>query len=149
MQDSAIFRKRIEEPESPESVETGRETPNLVDGLIDGAAKDLGDSEEISKPSEFEEWEIRNGKYGIEYFGIGEIAKTFPISAQFAVIDRYVRGKMTGQTPASYQETIDAMETEIGSRKLGLYQRMKKLHDYVRVMEKYEKAKKLKDSFAP
>ena len=132
-----VFRRKVEE--EPETKPEPRDTPNLTEGREDGALQDADSVDEVPRPEPLDEWEIRNGKYGHEYFGIKELANEFPLKANFGVIDKYVRELITesGQiTPEAWQKVVDDMENEIGTRKLNPYDRIKRLAEYVKVMHK-------------
>ncbi len=149
MPEGIVFRERQEEIVEPEAPKEERETPNLIEGREDGAVKDPDAVEEIKKPSPLEEWEIKNGKYGLEFFNIKEIAGEFPLKMQFSVVDKYIKGLLQDgeMTPGRYQEAIDNIEKEIGSSKLGVYERLKKLADYVRIVGKMDELKKKREQF--
>ena len=149
MQNGIVFRERQEEIVEPEAPKEERETPNLIEGREDGAVKDKNAIEEVEKPSPLEEWEIKNGKYGLEFFNIKEIAGEFPLKMQFSVVDKYIKGLLQDgeMTPGRYQEAIDNIEKEIGSSKLGVYERLKKLADYVRIVGKMDELKKKREQF--
>lgn len=149
MPEGIVFRERQEEIVEPEAPKEERETPNLVEERIDGALKDPDAVEEIQKPSPLEEWEIEHGKYGLEFFNIKEIAGEFPLKMQFSVVDKYIKGLLQDgeMTPGRYQEAIDNIEKEIGSSKLGVYERLKKLADYVRIVGKMDELKKKREQF--
>lgn len=147
MPEGIVFRERQEEIVEPEAPKEERDTPNLVEERIDGALKDPDAVEEIQKPSPLEEWEIEHGKYGLEFFNIKEIAGEFPLKMQFSIVDKYVKGLLEEMTPGRYQEAIDNIENEIGSAKLGVYERLKKLSDYVRIVSKMNDLKKKREQF--
>jgi len=150
MPEGIQFRERQEKVGEPEAPQEERETPNLIEGRVDGAVKDKNAIEEVKKPSPLEEWEIEHGKYGLEFFNIKEIAVEFPLKVQFSAVDKYIKGLLQEEghvTPQRYQETIDAIEKEIGSSKLGVYERMKKLADYVRIVGKMNELKKKREAF--
>lgn len=150
MPEGIQFRERQEEIVEPEAPKEERETPNLIEEKLDGALKDPDAIEEIKRPSPLEEWEIEHGKYGLEFFNIKEIAGEFPLKVQFSAVDKYIKGLLQEEghiTPQRYQETIDAIEKEIGSSKLGVYERMKKLADYVRIVGKMNELKKKREEF--
>jgi len=139
MPNDLVFRKREEVVEEVETKVEERETPNLIEGREDGAAKDPDAIDEVERLSPLEEWELENGKYGLEFFNIKEIANEFPLKAQFGVVDNYVKAEMKRlgyDTPGRYQQILDGLEAEVGSRKLNPYERVKKLADYVKIVKK-------------
>lgn len=146
-----IFRVKkddvVEEAKAPEP----RETPNLVEEKIDGALRDVGETDEVERVDPLEEWETKNGKYGIEFFGIKEIAGQFPYKLYFGTVDGYIKSEMQSRglerTPASWQSILSEMEEEIGSSKLDVFSRLKKLSEYAAVLKKYRAAKEKRDSF--
>ena len=114
---------------------TTPEKPAPVTGIVE-------DPTLIPQPIEntLENWEVQNGKYGLAYLGIKEIGKTFPLNAQFSIIDKYIKGEMEAngydKTPAKWQEILSELETEIGSSKLNAYERLKKLSAFVNIIKK-------------
>jgi hypothetical protein len=113
--------------------------------------KALSHAPEFSSQSELERWETENGKYGLEYLGIKEIAKEFPYSADFSVVDNYLKETLKergyDQTPERWQDVLREIEDEIGSKNLNAIDRLKKIAGYVKVAKKMNELKKLKDSY--
>jgi len=95
--------------------------------------------------NDLEKWEKANGKYGVEFFGIKEIVKNFPVSAQFGVIDGFLKSKTN--TPDGYQSLLNEIEREIGSSNLKPYERIQKISNYIRIVKKYDEIKRKKDAF--
>lgn len=140
------FRIASQEPETtpyePEKVE-------LTDsGNYDKA---LSERPDLSSQSELDKWEIQNGKYGLEYLGIKEIAKEFPYSADFSIVDNYIKGSLEergyDKTPGRWQEVLNEIENEIGSKDLNAIERLKRIAQYVKVAKKISDLKKQRDSF--
>ena len=149
MPENNVFRERKEIVEEVHVTESP-ETPNLIEGKIDGALKDRDEVEEVEKVSEIDKWEIENGKYGLEYLGIKELAGEFPIKAQFGIVDNYIKAEMKRlgyDTPGRYQQILDGLEEEINSRKLSAYERVKKLSEYVKVIKKLSDLEEKKRMF--
>jgi len=136
------FRSRAAEPTEPTTTPDDfpmKETENVSE------SDQTAINQDKAVANDLETWEKANGKYGVEYFGIKEIVKEFPVSAQFGVIDGYLRSKST--SPAEYQSLLSSLEKEIGSTDLKTYERIKKLSDYIRIVKKYDEAKKKKEMF--
>lgn len=149
MPEGIRFRERKEIVEEKHVAEVPV-TPNLIEGREDGALKDKDAVDETEKVSEIEKWEIEHGKYGIEYLGIKELAGEFPIKAQFGIVDNYIKAEMKRlgyDTPGRYQEILDGLEDEIGSRKKSAYERVKKLSEYVKVIKKLADLEEKKKMF--
>lgn len=143
---------RTREPEAPVTHydEPGAtETKNVVNDTEHRGITSGGDFNE-SNP--LENWEIQNGKYGLEYLGIKEIAKEFPLKMQFGEVDKYIKAEIRARgydiTPESWQKILSEMETEIGSSKLNAYERMKKLSEFVRIVKRFDEIKKKKAAFS-
>lgn len=140
------FRTASQEPETtpyePEKVE-----------LTDAGNRDKAVSErpDLSTESELDKWEIQNGKYGLEYLGIKEIAKEFPYNADFSILDNYIKESLQergyDKTPGRWQEVLNEIENEIGSKDLNAIERLKRLTQYVKVAKKINDLKKQKESF--
>jgi hypothetical protein len=142
------FRTREIETEMPEIKNPPVETRNVVSGVEDEA---VGENFEESQESELEKWEIQNGKYGLEYLGIKEISKEFPLKAQFGILDNYIKSELKergyDQTPTSWQDILKELETEIGSEKLNVYERLKKLSSLVNIIKKQKELKKKRELY--
>lgn len=121
--------------------------------LTDAGNRDKAVSErpDLSNESELDKWEMQNGKYGLEYLGIKEIAKEFPYSADFSVLDNYIKESLKergyDKTPDRWQDILREIEDEIGTKNLNAIDRLKRLSQYVKVAKKMNELKKLKDSY--
>lgn len=140
------FRTASQEPE------VAPQEPVKVE-LTDSGNRDKAISErpDLSTESELDRWEIQNGKYGLEYLGIKEIAKEFPYSADFSVLDNYIKESLKergyDKTPERWQDVLREIEDEIGTKNLNAIDRLKRLSQYVKVAKKMNELKKLKDSY--
>ena len=136
---SEVFRERVAETPEPTP-----EKPAEVTGIVEDKTE-----LEIHTPdnNSLENWEIENGKYGMAYFGIKEIGKTFPLNAQFGIVDKYIKAELEergyDKSPAKWQEILKELEDEAGSTKLNSYERLKKLASLVNIIKK-QKALKAK-----
>ena len=129
-----VFRVR----ESEEIKEAVPEKPADVTGIVE-------DKEEFfsNDSNELDKWETANGKYGLEYLGIKEISKEFPMKMQFQIIDKYIKEEMGDydRTPQRWQDILKKLESEIGSDKLNAVDRLKKLSGYIKSLNNLKKAK--------
>lgn len=148
MSESTVFRTRVE-VEEPEAPAPQRETPNLIEGRVDGALKDVGAVDEVERVSELEGWEIEHGRYGEEFLGIKEISGEFPLKLHFNTLDKYIKAEIEERgmemKKENYQQLLDEMEEEIGSRKLPTYKRLEKLFGYINVVKKLKELNKKKE----
>lgn len=139
--------RRAKEPETVKEPET------IPADVTDHGNREKALTEEPGEKetSPLEEWEIKNGKYGLEFLGIKEIAKEFPMNAQFSVVDKYIKEEIArrgyDRTPESWQNILSEIEESLQSKKLNAYERMKKLSAYINILKKYDKAKALKDLY--
>lgn len=150
MPESLIFREALKEPETAEEMEHSILALESDDAT--GATKVKEESDEpMERPSALENWEMEHGKYGLELFGIQEIAKEFPYNMQFGALDSYIKGEMKEKgleaSPKKYMEILAELEAETGTRDMETLSKMKKLYDYIQVVHKYRKIKEKKDSF--
>lgn len=151
MQGDTVFRVKKEESPEETQIPEKRETPNLIEERIDGALRDVDAVDEVKRADPLEDWETRNGKYGIEFFGIKEIAGQVPYRLYFGTIDGYIKSEIASRglerSPSSWQEILSEMENEIGSTKLDVYSRLKRLSEYALVLKRYRAAKEKKEAF--
>lgn len=94
-----------------------------------------------------EAWELeKHKKYVNEYFDTHNIYKDFSVKMQVSMIDKFVREQMSENdkenTIPNYKEALNKIEKEIGSDKLELFERFKKINGYIKVMKKLRDAKK-------
>ena len=143
------FRTRTTEApvSSPEPLQS-TETKNLVNDPLN---KEITSNPEFSKESALDKWEIQNGKYGLDFLGIKELATELPMKLNFGILDKHIKETLAekgyDKTPESWQNVLREMEDEIGSRDLNAYDRMKKLVGYIKVVQRLNSAKKLKESY--
>lgn len=152
MSESTGFRREITEtkPTEEKSTTVEVETPNVIEGEVDGA-KPIDKDAPKKEMSQLDQWETENGKYGADFFGIKEIVKTFPLSVQFGAVDGYIKAEIQERgwekTTENYQKILSEIEGEIRTSRLETYARLKRLSEYVAVMKKMSELKKKKESF--
>ena len=124
------------------------ETQGVVHNVEDRA---IGENLEQSKESELDNWELQNGKYGLDYMGIKETAKEFPMKMQFSYIDSFIKAEMAekgyDKTPTSWQDVLKGIEEEIGTDKNKSAERLSRIYNYLKTLSKYREIKTKRDSF--
>jgi len=122
------------------------EKPAEVTGIVndpDGVPKE-------PKASALDDWETLHGKYGHEYFGIKNIAGTFPMNTYFSQVDKYIRAEIAERgidaTPEAWQNVLKEVESELGVEK-DAYKRLQKLSNYLKILAKMKQLKKQKESY--
>jgi len=142
MSNDTVFREKVEEVEIEIIPDKPRETEGLIVTDIENKP------EEIKKKNALEDWEIANGKYGLELLGIKEIANEFPLKGYFGILDKYIKEQIGDEsTPAKWQSILAELEGEVKTEKLDPYKRLKKLSEYIQVIQKLNKLNELKASF--
>jgi hypothetical protein len=142
---------RTREPEAtttPEIEVAPTETRNVVSGVED---KSISENFEPQETSELDKWEIQNGKYGLDYLGIKEISKEFPLKMQFPYIDNFIKSEMKERgidlTPENWQNILAELETEANTDKKNSFERLNKLYNYLKTLKKFREIKAKKEAF--
>jgi len=147
--ESNVFRAR--QSESSQEPETAPSEVLPADLKDDGNRDKAITGEPELKENSLEKWEISNGKYGAEYLGIKETIKEFPYNAQFSQIDKYIKAEMEergyDKTPKAWQDILAEIEGEIKSSKLNAIERLKKVTNYIKVLQKMRELKKKRESY--
>jgi len=143
------FRTRVEASQTPKIEVQEAKGPEVTDsGHLDQA---ITPSAEFKPVSELEKWEIQNGKYGLEYLGIKEIAKEFPVKAEFSYIDNFIKSEIKKRgldsTPENWQNILSELENEAGTDKKDSFKRINKLFNFIKLYNKYMEIKEKKDNF--
>lgn len=135
--------RRIAEPVK----ESEPEKPAEVTGIIEDAES----TPRELKPSSLSDWETVNGKYGLAYLGIKNIASTIPVKFNFSTVDNFIKAELEvkgyDQTPESWQNVLKELEEELGTSKLDAIERLQRLANYIKVVKKYREIKAKKESF--
>ncbi len=148
--DGLVFREKLEIPEDATAAEM--EQIILQNDDIQGATKASEESDEPKeRPNALSNWELEHGKYGVELFGIKEVIKEFPYGMQFGAIDNWIKAEIAERglepSPKAYQRLLEELESETGTEDIDVYDKMKKLSEYIKVIKKYREIKKKKESF--
>ena len=147
---SEVFRERVAPPVEPE-IAPQAPIPLKSDELA-GNERKLADpiTEEEKK---LDIWEgMNNRKFVTEYFNIGNIDGEFNLKMDTSVIDKYIKAELENR---KYEKNIDnwkavleEVEAEIGSSRMELFSRIKKIAGFIKAVNRLNEAKKKKELYA-
>lgn len=144
---NTIFREAVvETKEEAPVVELKQEEGKPIDPNSIGL-KDVGDATDSLAL-----WEEEKGKRFVdEIFNTHVTGSEFLVKMPTSEIDKYIRAEMEERgyekTTKNYQELLDEIEEEIGSKKLNLMERFRKITGYMRVLNKIKKARELRKKY--
>lgn len=146
---SEVFKSRVDIQPIIEPTPTHTPTADETVGAPDPDIKSLKDT---GAETDLEIWEGENKrKYGHDIFNIREIAHTFPIKAEFGLIDKFIKSEMTerslAMTTDNYQSILNEIESEIGTANLETYKRINRIFNYIKTLQKYREIKKKKEAY--
>jgi hypothetical protein len=148
---SEVFRTRQEAPQEPETAPQATETIELPKDTLKGNEHKVGD---IPTPEEknLDIWEgLNRRKFITEYFPIKEFSEEFNLKMQTSKIDKFIREELGKRkyekNIENYEAILKEIEEEIGSSRLELFERIKKLVGYVNVVNRLNKLKALKEKY--
>lgn len=143
-----VFRERV----------AAEPTPTLDKPVDKGDEKSYAVGRETETTTEFktnlEAWETESRKkYVNEYFDTHNLSADFSAKMLLATIDKFVRSEMEerkyAKTVDNYKEILREVETEIGSDRLELFERFKKLTGYIKAMGRLKDIKKKLGAYKP
>lgn len=149
---SEVFKTRIvEAPQIPE-ISPQAPQPTKSDKLSGNEAKATDPITEDEK--NLEVWEgLNRRKFVTDYFDIGNIDGEFNLKMDTAVIDKYIKQlieeKGYEKNIDNYKSLLAEIENEIGSNRLEIFTRIKKLAGYAKVLNKINELKKKKKLYLP
>jgi hypothetical protein len=149
---SEVFRQRQTTVESPVEPETAPQGPQPTESS-ELAGNETKATDEITVDEKtLEIWEgLNRRKYATEYFDIGNIDGEFNLKMETAVIDKFIKGELETKKYEknidNWKEVLQEIENEIGSNRLELFTRIKKIVSYIRVLNKYRESKRRKEQF--
>ena len=147
---SEVFRERV--VESPVEPETAPQTPQPLES-DELAGNETKASEPLTKEEHnLDIWEgLNRTKFVVDYFGVKEYADEFGLKMQTATIDKFIKGELEKRgyekNIENYKSILQEIENEIGSSRLELFARIKKITGYASALARLYKAKLLKESF--
>ena len=144
-----IFRELVESPVEPQ------DAPHEAKPFIESEAPAGADkaSEPLTKEEEnLEIWEgLHRTKFVVDYFNIKEYANEFGLKMQTATIDKYIKGELENRkyekNTENWKKVLGEIESEIGSNRLELFERIKKITGYIRALNRLNEAKKKKELY--
>ncbi len=144
-----VFRTR-ETTEPTEPTEERIIEPTETTGIVEDK-EDISIKTEPVKHDQLTDWETKNGKYGLEIFNIKEIANEFPLKVNFSIIDKYIKSEIETRNyennTENYQKILEEIESEIDTSRLESFSRLKRIAEYIKVLNKLYEAKKLKEKY--
>ncbi len=140
---SEIFREAPKE--APAEVKSESTEENVTKGENYATVNETEVSKEFKE--NLEAWEFEGKKkYVNEYFDTHNIYNDFSSKMQISAIDKFVRGeleeKKQAKTIANYKKILQDIESEIGSDRLELFERFKKLNGYIKAIRRLRDVKK-------
>lgn len=145
-----IFRQR-EAHQTQETAPQAKQSIELISDTLKGG--ETG----VEAPIEAEErkleiWEgLKNKRFVDEYFDTHNTSSEFSVKMPTSEIDKFVRTELERRgyekTTENYKRILQEIESEIGSEGLDLFKRFSKLTGYIRAINKFNKAKELKDKY--
>ncbi|HHE45925.1 MAG TPA: hypothetical protein ENL05_01060 [Candidatus Moranbacteria bacterium] len=142
----SVFREKVEPKEETEPEK--KETPDVID-KTDGL-KPTEDKE----PNDLEVYETEKGhKFAEKYFDVRNVvAGDKIVRMEIGMIDKYIKNEIKkkglANTVDNYSHLIHLIEAELGSERLETYKRIKKIIGYIKVLDKFNKLKELKENYA-
>ncbi len=98
-------------------------------------------------------WENEKGhKFAEDYFEIREIvAEDKIMRMKMGMVDKYIKAliekKGYSNTIDNYAHLLNEIEAEIGTNRMDVFKRLEKLSEYVKVMNKFNHIKELRDKY--
>jgi hypothetical protein len=144
-----VFKTRVEAPQTPEIAPPA--PLSLKSDELAGDEVKMQD-EQIMDEKTLEIWEgLHRRKYATEYFDLGNIDGEFNLKMDTSIIDKFVKGELDSKeyekNTENWKKILQDIETEIGSERMELFSRIKRIVGYIRVVNKYRQAKLLKEKF--
>jgi hypothetical protein len=149
---SEIFKERVvESPVEPEIALQRTEPSDLPSDTLKGNERKVGDPlTEEQKILEIWEGEHKR-KFVTEYFDIGNIDGEFNLRMDTSVIDKYIKNELENRkyekNTENWEKILQEIEMEIGSQRMELFSRIKKIVGYIKAVNRLEEAKKKKELY--
>ena len=144
------FRTRVEPSQAPE-IAPQTTTEPLPSDTLQGNEGKMGDELTVDEKT-LDIWEgLHSRKYATEYFNLGNIDGEFNLKMETSIIDKYIKGELENKKYEknidNWKEILSEIEKEIGSERMELFSRIKKIVGYINVLNKLYKARELKNKY--
>ena len=145
------FRVRVEVPQTQEIAPQATRTEPIPSDTLQGNEGKMGEELTVDEKT-LDIWEgMHHRKYATEYFNLGNIDGEFNLKMETSVIDKYIKGELDNRKYEkninNWQEILSEIEKEIGSERMELFSRIKKIVGYIKIVNKYNEFKHKKDSY--
>lgn len=153
MKTEEVFKTRVEAPVELETAPQSTKPQELQSDTLKGNETKVG--EELDQEQlKLEIWEGEHRqKFITDYFGIKEYAEEFGLKMQTSTIDKYIKSELEkrkyDKTIDNYKSILNEIETEIGSNRLELFTRIKKITGYVKAVSRLNDAKEKLKLYSP
>jgi len=146
-----VFRERTT-TESSATLDKNEKTVDKFDERSYAVGKETETSKEFS--TNLEAWETESKKkYVNEYFDTHKLSADFSAKMLLGTIDKFVRSELEerkfAKTLDNYKYILNEIEEEIGSNRLELFERFKKLTGYIKTMGRLKEIKKKLGAYKP
>lgn len=146
---SEIFKTKVESPVEPETA--SQDPIDLKSDELAGNETKTQEEPNIEE-NKLDIWEgLNRRKYGVDLFNIRATHETFPISAQFTFIDKFIKGEIEERqyekNTKNYDNILKEFEAEAGTENLETYKRLSRLFEFIKVVKKYREIKKKKELY--
>ena len=143
------FRTRVEPSQTQEIAPPA--PVELESDELDGTESKVSDELTVDEKT-LDIWEgLHSRKYATEYFNLGNIDGEFNLKMETSIIDKYIKGELENKKYEknidNWKEVLSEIEKEIGSERMELFSRIKKIVGYINVLNKLYKARELKNKY--
>jgi hypothetical protein len=145
------FRTRVEPSQTPEIAPQATRTEPIPSDTLQGNEGKMGEELTVDEKT-LDIWEGMHGrKFATEYFNLGNIDGEFNIKMDTSIIDKYIKGELENKqyekNIENWKEVLSEIEKEIGSERMELFSRIKKIVGYIKIVNKYNEFKHKKELY--
>lgn len=135
-----------------EAQDAPQSTKQVISEDIPAGAKPLQDEPNLDE-KQLEIWEgLNRTKYINEYFNIKAFEGEFNLKMQTSQINKYIKAELETRkwekSVDNWSKIMNEIESEIGSKEMTTFERISKITSYIRVLNKLNEAKKLKEKYS-
>ena len=139
-------------PEAPTSSQESPQAVSLPEGdKLQGNESPATDELTVDEKN-VDVWEgLHRTKFIESHFKIKEFAGEFPLKMQVSHIDKYIKNQIAEKqyenNIENYEKVLQEIEEEAGSERLETFTRLKRISEYIKVLNKFNALKEKKASF--